>query len=420
MRIEILVDGSVEPQIYPLDKPKMTIGSGDTCDIIVSSENISRKHVVIVQEGDEFFVFDQGSTNGSFINEERLVPGRKTEFTSFFPVRLGDHVLITLLSDADPLDEGQDQPLIPVPKEPEEKKSSPSRGDESTKMISLADLRKAKTSDLQAKREEITKRKASPIKNAPVKTKRAKENQKFKLTSWLILVALVAIGYYNIKTVKEDPRIAKMGEVVTADPSDGKKPEEEVKPTDQTQGQGINLDESKIPEGPFIDKQRYLQFLTDAKCITDMEKYFCGIIPGASGNNWGVVQIGTTMHIMIDGDAFIKEARSIVVHPPPDASGNYPSEVYEPYKQTVMNTALALFLMKAWPKDIDYEKIKDMKISIGLFEIWEGQTYIQMVAVAYPEMIKKYQSIVIEDSIKNVKEIGDNALNFTKQFYKTY
>lgn len=411
MRIEILVDGSVEPQIYPINKQKLMLGSGETCDVVISSDNISRKHLMIISEGDSFFVVDQGSTNGTYINEERLVPGRRTEFTSFFPVRLGDQVLITLLSDADLSEPIDPEPLIPAPKPA----AAPARGgDESTKMISLADLKKAKTSDLQARRQETIKKKASTVKRAPPKSKRAKENQNFKFLVWALVIAVAGIGYYNVKSVKEEAPVAKMGESVAADPL---KPvaEKTVTPDSAQASEG-----RIVPDSELFDKQRYLTLVGDARCVTDIEKYFCGAIPGASDEKFGVVQIGNSIHIMIDGEPYIKEARNIVVHPPADASGNYPPEIYEPYKKTVMDTALALFFMKAWPKNLDPAMTKDVKIFIALFEIWQGTTYIQRVAAAYPEMLPKYQGFVNQIHIDNVKEVGDGALEFTKQYYKTY
>src|SRR5665647_2055045 len=98
MRIEILL-GSDDPIIYPLNKPKLIIGSDPACDIVIPGVSVSRKHLVIETERDTFYAIDQGSSNGSYLNEERLVPGRKVEFTSFFPIRLGDNILITLLSN---------------------------------------------------------------------------------------------------------------------------------------------------------------------------------------------------------------------------------------------------------------------------------------------------------------------------------
>ncbi len=98
MRIEITVEGQ-EPVTHKLVKEKTLLGAGQDCDIVIEAEGVSRKHLVILAEGDQFFVVDQGSTNGAFINEERLVPGQRASFTSFFPVRLGGHVTLALLSD---------------------------------------------------------------------------------------------------------------------------------------------------------------------------------------------------------------------------------------------------------------------------------------------------------------------------------
>ena len=98
MRLEVLVvNGDV--QVFPLNRPKIIIGSGESSDIVLKTEGVSRKHVFVLVEDDQYYVVDQGSTNGTFINEERLQPGKKVEFTSFFPVRLGENVLLTLLSD---------------------------------------------------------------------------------------------------------------------------------------------------------------------------------------------------------------------------------------------------------------------------------------------------------------------------------
>jgi|GEM_PF-3235791 len=98
MRIEITVEGQ-EPVTHKLQKEKTLLGSGQECDVQIEAESLSRKHLLIIAEGDQFFVVDQGSTNGAFINEERLVPGQRASFTSFFPVKLGAHVTLALLSD---------------------------------------------------------------------------------------------------------------------------------------------------------------------------------------------------------------------------------------------------------------------------------------------------------------------------------
>ena len=409
MRIEILVDGSEEPQIYPIDKPKLSIGSGETCDVVISSDNISRKHLMIIAENDAYFVVDQGSTNGSFINEERLVPGRRTEFTSFFPVRLGDQVLITLLSDED-ISGQSDEPIIPLyPKEPPA--ALPGRGNaESTKMISLADLRKASTSDLQAKRKEVIKKKDAVQKKAPAKkTKRAKENSNFKTLLFVVVLIVGGVGYYNFKNVSEDVDrpVAKMGDVVVLK----KVPRPEVI---------IPVDTNLIPESELLPKERYPQLLTDLKCVSDLEKYFCEKFPGANDGKHGAVQIGTTMHIMLDGTQYLNEVKAFVVPPQPDETGTIPPERIEDYKKTVSEAAVVMFLMKYFPGDFNWEQVKDVKLSFGLFEMVDGQSSIRVVAAGYPEKIKAFKAVVSMENISNVKHIGPNALMFTKEYYRTY
>ena len=170
MRIEILVDGE-DPKIYPLDRSKIVVGSHESCDININHTSISRKHLVIVAKDEKFFVADQGSMNGSYINEHRLVPGSSTEFTSFFPVRLGDNVLVTLLSDEDAQELGPDSDYNT------KNDSGSPIGDESTKMISLKDLHKSNTSDLVKKRTDtITKRRTTPKKAVPEKKKPQNSN----------------------------------------------------------------------------------------------------------------------------------------------------------------------------------------------------------------------------------------------------
>lgn len=415
MRIEILIDGSDTPQIFPINKPVLVLGSGETCDVIVSGHNISRRHAQIVTEGDSYFVIDLGSTNGTYINEERLVPGRRVEFTSFFPVRLGEHVLISLLSDEESLDAAGTDPGIDLnrilPPTP-----APGRGhDESTRVISLADLKRAKTSDLQARRDEIRKKSApAKAKKIPAKkSKREQENSKFKQTVILVILVVGGIAYYNIQQTKDEVPVAKMGEIVSVSETT---PETAEKPVAAVDPDAARL----IPEEELPVKEKFLDYLNGLKCLTDIEKYLCEVIPAAGGDKYGVLQVGANLHIMIDGDALIREARQYVVHPAPAADGSFPPEIYNPYRDTVMDVALVLFFMKGLPENLDWERLKDYRLVFGIYEVWEGKTFIQRVAAGYPDQIKRFREVATIESLKNVKEIGDIALNFTDNYYRTY
>jgi hypothetical protein len=48
------------------------IGRSPDCDIFLDDVTVSRNHAVLVQENGLFFVEDQGSLNGTFVNRKRI------------------------------------------------------------------------------------------------------------------------------------------------------------------------------------------------------------------------------------------------------------------------------------------------------------------------------------------------------------
>lgn len=63
-------------QIYPLDKPVQTLGRDITNDIVINDPEVSRHHCRLTQGGGGFTLEDLGSTNGTFINGQRLSGAR--------------------------------------------------------------------------------------------------------------------------------------------------------------------------------------------------------------------------------------------------------------------------------------------------------------------------------------------------------
>jgi hypothetical protein len=55
---------------------RTTIGRSPDCDIFLDDVTVSRKHAVLVYKDDAFFVEDQGSLNGTFLNRRRIESGR--------------------------------------------------------------------------------------------------------------------------------------------------------------------------------------------------------------------------------------------------------------------------------------------------------------------------------------------------------
>ncbi|HEX9697738.1 MAG TPA: DUF3662 and FHA domain-containing protein [Actinomycetota bacterium] len=64
---ELVVLGS-KRRAYPLSKDALVIGRLDTCDVTLADSGASRRHAEVRREGDEWYVVDLDSTNGTLLN----------------------------------------------------------------------------------------------------------------------------------------------------------------------------------------------------------------------------------------------------------------------------------------------------------------------------------------------------------------
>src|SRR3954467_1388848 len=55
-----------------LDEPLTTFGRGMDCDVVLELDNVSRRHCTIISRADGIVVRDDASTNGTFVNDERV------------------------------------------------------------------------------------------------------------------------------------------------------------------------------------------------------------------------------------------------------------------------------------------------------------------------------------------------------------
>lgn len=57
---------------YPMRQSSMRVGRSDQSDIVVKDSSVSSRHCDLVKEAGAIFVRDLGSSNGTFVNEERI------------------------------------------------------------------------------------------------------------------------------------------------------------------------------------------------------------------------------------------------------------------------------------------------------------------------------------------------------------
>jgi len=64
----LIMQGQNETLTFPLLKKTTVLGRLHTNDIVLEDPNISRVHAEVKKEGNEFFIHDLGSTNGTYVN----------------------------------------------------------------------------------------------------------------------------------------------------------------------------------------------------------------------------------------------------------------------------------------------------------------------------------------------------------------
>ena len=82
-KLTLMLDRKVV-QVYDLERPVIRVGRIAEMDIVIDNVSVSRRQAEIQREGDGWVVRDIGSSNGTFVNGERLTGDR--------PLGAGDEI----------------------------------------------------------------------------------------------------------------------------------------------------------------------------------------------------------------------------------------------------------------------------------------------------------------------------------------
>ncbi len=69
----VVRQGPIPGQIFELTKPEISIGRDISNDFVINDAEVSRKHAKISLEGDRYKIEDLNSTNGTYIDGQRLI-----------------------------------------------------------------------------------------------------------------------------------------------------------------------------------------------------------------------------------------------------------------------------------------------------------------------------------------------------------
>ncbi|NWF99599.1 MAG: zinc-ribbon domain-containing protein [Thermoanaerobaculaceae bacterium] len=89
--------GAAAGQIYPITKPRILLGRGAEADLQLPDSEVSRRHAVLDIRGDEAYLVDLGSSNGSFVNGVRV---ERATIASHQEFSLGTTTLMFIVTEA--------------------------------------------------------------------------------------------------------------------------------------------------------------------------------------------------------------------------------------------------------------------------------------------------------------------------------
>jgi predicted Zn finger-like uncharacterized protein len=92
-----VIQGAATGQIFQVGKTRTTLGRSGA-DINLDDPEASRQHAVVEISGDRAVLRDLGSTNGTFVESDRV---EQRELTNQMEFRIGSHVLMFIVTDVE-------------------------------------------------------------------------------------------------------------------------------------------------------------------------------------------------------------------------------------------------------------------------------------------------------------------------------
>ncbi len=86
-----IVEGGNKGEVIPLDQAPLLIGRGNDAAIRLDDDYVSTRHARIGSSGDQWYVEDLGSTNGTYVGSSRI--SQPTAISLGSQIRIGKSIL---------------------------------------------------------------------------------------------------------------------------------------------------------------------------------------------------------------------------------------------------------------------------------------------------------------------------------------
>jgi pSer/pThr/pTyr-binding forkhead associated (FHA) protein len=96
----VMHSGPNTGRVYPLEGSEIIIGRDASNPIAINDAEVSRKHAKLTQQNSTFVIQDLGSTNGTFINGQRITTSQ--ELKPGDTVTLGENIVLMYETTFDP------------------------------------------------------------------------------------------------------------------------------------------------------------------------------------------------------------------------------------------------------------------------------------------------------------------------------
>ncbi|PJF41017.1 MAG: hypothetical protein CUN54_03000 [Phototrophicales bacterium] len=90
--ILIIQDDTEPAQHWPVTRDEIVLGRVDDCDIVLADRQVSRKHIRIFRDGEQYYIEDLNSKNGTWVNGQQLRGVRELQDNDEIQVALATRI----------------------------------------------------------------------------------------------------------------------------------------------------------------------------------------------------------------------------------------------------------------------------------------------------------------------------------------